>query len=92
MTAVFPICNPRQSNAGKFKKWKVELVWYEGKRENKARIYFEDAEYAERMFEVLQERQYKIGKFCLMYAYEKKPFIELLRIFGRISINRLLQG
>ena len=53
---MFPICGLKKNNyGGKFQKWKVELVWYEGEKENKARLLFEDSIYARRVFNKLKE-------------------------------------
>lgn len=45
----------KNSYGGKFQKWKVELVWYEGEKDHKARILFEDAYYANRVLQKLRE-------------------------------------
>lgn len=53
---MFPICGMKKNNyGGKFQKWKVELVWYEGGKEHKARVLFEDINYAKRVYEKLRE-------------------------------------
>jgi hypothetical protein len=45
----------KNNYGGKFQKWKVELVWYEGGKEHKARVLFEDINYAKRVYEKLRE-------------------------------------
>lgn len=41
--------------AGKFQKWKVEVRWYEGPRENRAKVNFEDVDYAREVFRELKK-------------------------------------
>lgn len=38
----FPLCGSSNDCTAKFKKWKIELVWYEGKKSSDARINFSD--------------------------------------------------
>lgn len=56
VSPVFPICGiKKNSYGGKFQKWKVELVWYEGPKDRRARILFEDQQYAQRVVDKLRE-------------------------------------
>jgi len=46
--------NSKNNYAGKFQKWKVEIVWYEGPKEERARINFENREVAIEVYERLK--------------------------------------
>lgn len=53
---MFPICGLNKNEyAGKFQKWKVEVRWYEGPRENRAKVNFEDVDYAREVFRELKK-------------------------------------
>lgn len=42
------------SGGGKFQKWKMEMIWYEGQKSSIARISFKDESYMERIYNKLK--------------------------------------
>lgn len=61
----FPLCGYTSDNTAKFKKWKVELLWYEGPKSTHARIYCESAEVAEVVALKVRENRLKYILFYL---------------------------
>jgi len=88
--AMFPICGLNKSDfGGKFQKWKVELMWYEGPKDSTARINFDDVGYLKFVLEKLQrsdgfEQGTKVllGRVNPEFEAGKKPNIEILNALG----------
>jgi hypothetical protein len=46
----------KNNYGGKYQKWKVEVVWYEPDKEEKARLIFDDPDYAKRVLSELSNK------------------------------------
>jgi hypothetical protein len=53
------LCGYTADNTAKFKKWKVELLWYEGPKSTNARIYCESAEVADAVADKVKDSNLK---------------------------------
>ena len=55
----FTLCGFSSESTAKFKKWKVELLWYEGPKSQNARVYCESNEQAGEIAKVVMASKMK---------------------------------
>lgn len=54
--AGFPLCGFNSDYAAKFKKWKVDILWYEKPKSPNARVFFENLEVANSIVPEMRKR------------------------------------